>query len=432
MCIRDRGNVDSLTNYFALIVRGGGCRLKKNERENFLEKIEEIKKTGRESELERLVDQLEDIAEFRSPQPELYRIIDLTKELGLDIEDILDKDDTRDLLKQGETASISRKKSCTYKNNVRPPINKVRNQDGIGWCYAFSSADLLSYKYKTKVSAVDIAITFNEKYFFSKKESIFSNSASNVQGGIAFSALGHALNKGVCLEKDLPSEGYVDSDLIDLIKDLEAMSKNYLEYINYSYVPAEQGMISTPGFTYYDKQKSKKFSKEIYTKYFSCNATSKRYQKAFPNVNFQQFMNVLHNSTKQSIYQEMSEVSCKRKKPKRPPEVKWELEIGGGGKDLINIFDEQLNNNNIAEIAYFSSILYEPAYALEGRHSSVVVGRRFNEATNDCEYLIKNSHGPSCAKYSKMYKKYNRCDKGMIWVPESLISESAYEATWLE
>ena len=140
---------------------------------------------------------------------------------------------------------------------------------------------------------MDIAITFNEKHLFSKIESIFSDSASNVEGGIAFSALEHALNKGICLEKDLPSEGYVDSNLLKLIKDLEATSEYYLEYINYSYVPAEHGIISTPGFTYYDKQKSKKISKEIYKIYFSCNATSQRYQTAFPNVNFQQFMNVI-------------------------------------------------------------------------------------------------------------------------------------------
>ncbi len=428
----ERGNVDSLVNYFRKIVNNGGCRLKNKNKREFFEIIDEVKKTGRESELKRLVDQIENIAEFRSPQPELYRIIDLTQELGLDIEDILDKDDTRELLVKGKAASNNRKKSCTYKNNVRPPIETVRHQDSVGWCFAFSSADLLSYKYNKKISAVDIAITFNENNITKKVESLFENSASNIEGGFAFTALEHAIKKGVCFEKDLPSEGYTDSNLLKLIQDLETMSKNYLEYINYSYVPADHGILSTPGYFYYNKKKSKKTSREIYKNYFSCNATSKRYQEAFPNITFQQFMNVLHNSTTKKIYKEMSAVSCKRKRPTKPPEVKWELEIGGGGKDLINIFDKQLNNDNIVEMLYFSSTLFEPNYKLNGRHSSIIVGRRFNEKTEDCEYLVRNSYGPNCAPYDKMYKKYNRCNKGMIWVPESLISESAYEATWLE
>ena len=64
-----------------------------------------------------------------------------------------------------------------------------------------------------------------------------------------------------------------------------------------------------------------------------------------------------------------------------------------------------------------------------GNHSSVVIGRRFNNKTNSCEYLVRNSEGTSCSQYDKRLE----CDKtrgglpcppntecgGQVWVPEA-------------
>jgi hypothetical protein len=71
-----------------------------------------------------------------------------------------------------------------------------------------------------------------------------------------------------------------------------------------------------------------------------------------------------------------------------------------------------------------------------GLHGSTVVGRRFNSRTKSCEYLVRNSEGPSCAEYGL------ECDRtaggepcpagrqcgGQVWVPSELLTSNTSTA----
>jgi hypothetical protein len=51
---------------------------------------------------------------------------------------------------------------CTPIDLRNESLGEVRNQNNIGWCYAYATADLFAHKFNlTRVSAADIAVTYN-------------------------------------------------------------------------------------------------------------------------------------------------------------------------------------------------------------------------------------------------------------------------------
>lgn len=64
---------------------------------------------------------------------------------------------------RGAASMLNNKAKCSKRKDLRSqgPV-EVRDQDSIGWCYAFAAADLLSYRTGKMVSASDIALTYND------------------------------------------------------------------------------------------------------------------------------------------------------------------------------------------------------------------------------------------------------------------------------
>ena len=98
-----------------------------------------------------------------------------------------------------------RKASCSDVVNLNPPLerDKPRNQDTIGWCYAYAAADLLGHALGKNVSAVSLAASLNDKPLF--------RILGIKEGGFIDAAISETMKKGFCLEKDLPSEDYLFS-----------------------------------------------------------------------------------------------------------------------------------------------------------------------------------------------------------------------------
>ena len=140
------------------------------------------------------------------------------------------------IIKNKESYLEDRKKNCSESHVDTSYIGEVRDQSDMGWCYAYALADLLSFHAKKLVSAIDIAVLNNnfsqdalkdrinysrdvESFYDLKKilpkmgvtaeeleESARLNLYDSVRnGGLAAEALKLALQKGVCLEKDMPS-----------------------------------------------------------------------------------------------------------------------------------------------------------------------------------------------------------------------------------
>ncbi|MCC7440029.1 MAG: hypothetical protein IT285_00260 [Bdellovibrionales bacterium] len=63
----------------------------------------------------------------------------------------------------------------------------------------------------------------------------------------------------------------------------------------------------------------------------------------------------------------------------------------------------------------------------DGTHAVVVAGRRWNESSGRCQFLVRNSWGTSCAGYPSELD----CEQGSLWVDEADVGESTFNLTWL-
>ena len=98
-----------------------------------------------------------------------------------------------------------RKLSCTPIDLKNDQNKKIYNQFDKGWCYAFSTADLISQHAGKDVSRVHLSVMYNKHDFLNGFQNQVSSSVSLVEGGFAMSALNIAKSNGLCFEEDLPS-----------------------------------------------------------------------------------------------------------------------------------------------------------------------------------------------------------------------------------
>ena len=168
-------------------------------------------------------------------------------------------------------------------------------------------------------------------------------------------------------------------------------------------------------------------------------------------------------------------------KPDRTPQCQSEMTLTSGGaaellRDHFNGPDKILpagisycarvlqsgpgfNFGNSASV--ISGLLNKPKLGRDcGPHGSIVIGRRLNEKTSKCEYLVRNSWGTSC-DYYKPCKRWQtnvnqqpltmaeewegsgrscaeradkpawECKDGSLWVDEETLTDNIGEVAWL-
>jgi hypothetical protein len=64
-------------------------------------------------------------------------------------------------------------------------------------------------------------------------------------------------------------------------------------------------------------------------------------------------------------------------------------------------------------------------------HSSVIMGRRINQKTKTCQYLIRESSGVRCKNNEGKDKYPLTCQSGNLWVDASRISKNAMNIFWI-
>ena len=300
-----------------------------------------------------------------------------------------------------------RKKNCSESHVDTSYIGEVRDQSDMGWCYAYALADLLSFHAKKLVSAIDIAVLNNnfsqdalkdrinysrdvESFYDLKKilpkmgvtaeeleESARLNLYDSVRnGGLAAEALKLALQKGVCLEKDMPST--FENKNITLKRRLQAPLLAHEPYASDG-----ESCVDHLGLT----------------------------GSVFVNLNILQIEEVLKNSSPDVVLFELRQKNCKEKvtlRDKKPLQATKQT-----NEQIFSIIDSQLDKKQPLVATYSAEMITK---GRAGVHISSVVGRRFNAKTNKCEYKIRNSWG----KHNDFQSSTKiRHEDGYFWVDDS-------------
>lgn len=301
--------------------------------------------------------------------------------------------DLQKKLDQGFQATAENKKSC-IPADLRSELPPVKNQDGVGWCYAFAAADLLSFKTKKDISATDIAFATNNNFYANVLKNIGINEADLGGSFTAHSIKNLSEMGGACLEKDVRSDDNKFNKLIDNIRTIT-------EYVN----GAKESCVN-------------------------------ELKSIFPNEDYSEFTKLAKDTKRSLIFEKLRSRNCSSRVDISALKIRKEMdylrENGVGlkkpAKDLFSLIDKQLSNKNIVAISYFPTVYNRLTTRMDGGHSGTVVGRRYNDESGECEYLVRNTWGRSCDHYYTGFK----CEEGNIWLPKSRLNLALKGVTYLE
>lgn len=343
-------------------------------------------------------------------------------------------------LKKLQSKVEDKKIECSTKINITPAIEKMRDQGSVGWCYAYTAADLLSYKLNKRVSAVYLAVISNEFEPFLWMNKKLNSSYLSQTGGFTKNILNHIFKNpdvGICLEKDAPSDDYDDLALEYLITLVEKFYNQFIELRASSFPLARDNdpldysrrinQLSISQF--YQSYIFEDFRNRM--KAYFYNGPS-AINKAFPNVDADEFIKTMIRSRDvNSFYPNLVKKTCEGRKGVLKKNKLRVNNLTGSkvtNKKLLEIINNRLDNDNILELSYYGSILFEPYSELFGPHSSIVVGKRFDRVTSQCEYLIQNSWGEDCQKIDDTHE----CKNGRVWIKEEFLEKSLLDINWID
>lgn len=277
-------------------------------------------------------------------------------------------------------------------------LENVRNQDSVGWCYAYTAADLLSFKLNKKISAVSL-------YSSGQDIELDIKDSTSQQGGDIKSSIDNYLAKknGLCLEEDLPSNDFKF-----------CTDRSYNDFLN----------------TFLNAVRERKLDQNL--------CLEKNLAQAFPGTDLNFIRNHANRFGTKKIIEALYDNQCKK------------LSFKGLKINAVNMYtsryqpeavmkklDEQVSKGEIIGVAYdYNKLNGEPG---TGGHASIVVGRRTNSESGACEYLVRNSWGKNCDQTEDDgLSCHKNCDSngcrysGHFWVSGERLKKSILGVSYLQ
>lgn len=314
--------------------------------------------------------------------------------------------------------------------DLRSKLPPVRDQADTGWCYAFAAADLVSAYTGMQVSPADMAIRYQNTQETQKlhRKSVKIRGkdcevplADAYQGGEIHEAIMMAVkSEGVCLDDQVPT----DENFVDNIKKLEtARRKILIEY---------------------------KSDDDIFHRCQVMGAMKSLFPSQDP-VKMLQYL-ALSKALNWQVYSEMVSKACKGKRKKLDRKIRvGNLDVDSPEtahlkKTAQQKMDTLLSNGHA--VGYSSYFYFDGKYMDRKKflndgdsHATTVVGRKWNEKEQHCEYLVRNSYGTDCSTYDWLHpddptlvlnKSPYACEGGNLWIPEDELMSAMTGITWIK
>lgn len=305
--------------------------------------------------------------------------------------------------------------------DLRPEMGAPWDQGGTGWCYAFTAAQLVSFKLKKKVSAFDLALQAN----FSSIEDLKNLQDPRVQNYLKINA---DIFEQIQETRGLESKRLQPSKILRPSGFLEVGGEEHHAIL----------MANTKGFCLESSLSSQeKAMKKIFSiankKWLSSEKKVKSEMLQTPKN-----LGILKDlRAKRAIKALVDEANLRCGLRLQPPEPLLPLsvlaaeDIAGlrrafptkksrvwNRKRMFSYIDEALDQRRPVTIGYDGNEVQENANDGEsGEHSSLIVARK--KMGGSCYYFIRDSYGKTCEQYRTKFS--SRCEKsqGGLWVKES-------------
>lgn len=287
--------------------------------------------------------------------------------------------------------------------DLRNKFCKQRNQDTIGWCYAFAASDLLTFQiHKDKgtkncdhtVSAIHTANLYNKSD--PEQRQAFKNALQNLsdeqpvaevvpEGGFAYDAMKLLYKNGYCLESEISSQDF-------------KWPENF------------QGGQENLRKIFYSIYKNK-FEEQPFC------AVENQLNALFPKLFLSQIQDIYENYSAENLMTKLEKAACANPQiPSRRSVVRYdrtkndkdlwfrdEYNVGKNPSEstttsrskIEKVIDTVLANESPVAI----SIPYTLLSNVEGMHALNIVGKKMNCETGEYEYILRNSEGDSCDSF---------------------------------
>jgi hypothetical protein len=287
------------------------------------------------------------------------------------------------------------KKSTQLQKHFSGP----RNQDSVGWCYAFTAADLITAEIGIPVSAIHTSAMYNKSIFNSDEERITKEMERAIakgrytelyEGGWAQDAIDLVIKQGwVCTEEGLPFDVQKPNLIDDLIKGLEALKV---------------------------KARNEALSNEL-----TCKELSNLLDPyKLMSVEVQDIAKTLTSQNLNITMEHFSRAACKEAIKTIPNLKVVKIERPTDGPEISNYFkrlNENLNKGKPIAIDYkLNQIVGQ-----DGLHAGIITGRRWKDGA--CQYKIRNTWGQSCGSYLKSIECIK--SEGSFWISHEEMFKSS-------
>lgn len=292
--------------------------------------------------------------------------------------------------KQAAQSFAEESKTCTSVD-LRDKTGPVYNQGVDGWCYAFTVANMVSARIGEQVSAAGVAFAYgdNDFYDFLRYVGVTEDLITNI--GFTTLAFSKAKERGFCREKDLPSEGF-------------------------------KGIYTNVPLAALDRLGKKALRNEIAREEFITKARA-----LFPNLSKEQFVEVLKKANRATYLNSLVSLNCASRL--RADDLEMTYFTKTDNKKFGAKIDELLTSKNPVEFGYNADFFvhaFDPTGTVY--HSSLLVGRRMNAKTGQCEYLLKNSYGKDWRPESPEFE----AEGGYAWIPKSRVIEATRNISYIK
>lgn len=310
--------------------------------------------------------------------------------------------------------------SCaTTGKAIREKLGPVRNQGGLGWCFGSVAADLLTLKTGRRVSDLDLSL----QYFRHQKDRRKNRNGEKVGADESVTkfwagSVGEAINvaavTGVCSEgKEVRSPDFMHRLFL----------ANAEEFTNAPVMKSDQ-YVSTAAFKLIERSVGRNIEELIGSPEQTCwsvlSATS-----LLPKLDSWSVIATLSSArSKEEAMHWLFRQGCERKPVSLPPKTRY-IELQGygtppyGGQFYEGI-DMYLNEGTPIAIGYDAKRVLASAASdantKTAPHAGLIVGREFRDGT--CQYLVRNSGGPSCNQFAPPFNGRRRCERGQYWITE--------------
>lgn len=405
------------------------CELNKHDQSNLDKFLNKNLYRGYKSQIQKDLDDADRIVKYRTPSEQIANIDRFSKLLGKNRSAYLSDDRLVELLSKGRQSQEKAEAKCSNVDlrDQNEGLWEVRDQDDTSWCFAFSMADLYSHHYKRQnptdseqnFSPISVAIDYyyNDwatSWFFK----IFNQTDSTIdkKGGFPFlTASGNTTGRGLCLHDAVMAPNSLGEHIQNIEK-----------------------IIALKESIHGDGQITKADGESI-VKEIQCDQDiSNSLESIFPGLSSDDLVNILLETNKNNFFRDLNNKACEGSRVTFDENINHRVKtIWNRPEAGLTAIDQALESGNPIEFSYDAQIVNQgkniSTSALHGdgaeAHSSLIIGRRFNQKTKACEYLVRNSWGADYAYDSSIETSGHG---GFFWLEAENVDRAFMGVNWID